>query len=314
MLAHQITRRLFGGICAGAVVSGLSRPAHAKGAPLTWEAQPPAGGGAGRRYRADAQVLLFSIPLLRRSGVGDGSVTWREWSGANGQPLKLLEFMGRSIPERAAGLNRFGFIRELSGAGGESIYFGLMSASPEESAAEARKALHSTAAEAAYSVIEGRVGPAESETTGAHFTAPSNLSSTAQDELIKRARQTLSGVPKRTAALDAAAAPHLPFLHALAELVEHPDRSETRYIYDGSQYLLRVKRSADPSAAKRFKELRLLGPTAKVVRIAGRLQREAGGKEYDFRLWFEEGAKRPLPLRIEYQPKSYLRLMFEAEG
>jgi hypothetical protein len=33
-----------------------------------------------------------------------------------------------------------------------------------------------------------------------------------------------------------------------------------------------------------------------------------------FRLWIEEGAPRPLPLRIEYQPKSFLRLTFEAVG
>jgi hypothetical protein len=42
------------------------------------------------------------------------------------------------------------------------------------------------------------------------------------------------------------------------------------------------------------------------------LRRVDGGKPIEFRLWIEEGAAHPLPLRIEYQPKSYLRLTFEA--
>jgi hypothetical protein len=40
-----------------------------------------------------------------------------------------------------------------------------------------------------------------------------------------------------------------------------------------------------------------------------------GGKRaapIEFRLWIEEGTARPLPLRIEYQPKPCLRLTFEA--
>ena len=48
-----------------------------------------------------------------------------------------------------------------------------------------------------------------------------------------------------------------------------------------------------------------------VVRVAGKLRREAGGKETDFRLWIEEGAAQPVPLRIDFQPKSYLRLVME---
>jgi len=58
---------------------------------------------------------------------------------------------------------------------------------------------------------------------------------------------------------------------------------------------------------------RLIPPHANVIRAEGKLRRDAGGKEIAFQLWVEEGAGRPLPLRIEYQAKSYLRLVFEAE-
>lgn len=36
-----------------------------------------------------------------------------------------------------------------------------------------------------------------------------------------------------------------------------------------------------------------------------------GGKESEFQLWISDAAERPLPPRIEYRPKSHLRLTFE---
>ena len=127
-----------------------------------------------RRYRADARVLVFGLTLLRREGVGGGSVLWREFEAANA--TRLLEFSGFSLPARAAGLNRLGLIREMTHTSGnqvsESIYFGVMTASPEESAEEARKALHTSAKEQDYTAIEGRITAGKTETAIAHFTAP----------------------------------------------------------------------------------------------------------------------------------------------
>jgi hypothetical protein len=68
----------------------------------------------------------------------------------------------------------------------------------------------------------------------------------------------------------------------------------------------------DAKATAYFRERRLIAVPAEVVRVTGRLRREPGGKETEFRLWIPSGADRPLPLRIEYQAKSYLRLVFEA--
>ena len=58
----------------------------------------------------------------------------------------------------------------------------------------------------------------------------------------------------------------------------------------------------------------MIAPATDVVRVSGKVRRVAGGKETEFRLWIAAGADRPLPLRIEYQPKSYLRLTFEAQA
>ena len=290
---------------------------------LGWALLPPAmrRGSSGdfsreRRYRADAQVLVLSLPILRRSGVGGGSVVWREWREPAG-PIRLLEFTGYSNPERAAGLNRLGLIRETSrgerNAIRESSYFGVMTASPEESAAEAHKALQSTATEAAYTAIRGRIAGGQVETATAHFTGPARLSPDRRNELFARAEQALSTAPKKPPEFRANGAIPALFLHALADALRTPELGQTQYVYNGRLYRLWVRHTADPRTAAYFRERGIIRAGAGVVRVAGKVRREAGGKETEFRLWIEEGAAQPVPLRIDFQPKSYLRLVFEAE-
>src|ERR1017187_4570437 len=72
-----LTRRTFGRICTTALLFGRRCLRAGASVPLTWGAQPDPSTGLERRYRADAQVVLLSIPLRRRQGVGDGSAIWR---------------------------------------------------------------------------------------------------------------------------------------------------------------------------------------------------------------------------------------------
>jgi hypothetical protein len=310
-----MTRRtLFRLITGTALLAGLR--GRARGAPtaLSWSETIRAGISEERRYRADAQVVILSIPLLHRAGVGGGRVGWRE-TDSNGASLRLLEFLGYSDPKRAAGLNRLGFIRELVRVSdnhvSEALYFGLMTSSPEESAEDARKALHPTASEVTYSAIEGRMAPGNATTAGAHFMASAKLSASQSGELEGLARQALTSAAVKAPEFD----PHRavsPFLETMAELLSAPHRDEGRYVYGGRLYRLWLHRAPDPKATEYFRERHMAA--GNIIRVAGKLRREAGGKEWEFRLWAEEGAARPIPLRIEYQPKSYLRLTFEAEG
>jgi hypothetical protein len=114
--AEQFSRRAFGRFLAGVTLwAGAGRTGVAAVAGLLeLEGQPRADLSLDRRYRADAQVLVLSVPLLHRSSVGGGSVQWREWAEANGDSRRMVEFLGFSSPEHAAGLNRLGFIRELA--------------------------------------------------------------------------------------------------------------------------------------------------------------------------------------------------------
>ena len=285
--------------------------------PVGWLSEARTAGGVRRRYRADAQILMLSVPVLHCKGVGDGSALWSDSVASNGTTERFLEFTGRSAPEHAAGLNRFGFIQELSRTADrerlESHYFGLMTSSPEESAAEARKALYTDAKEAWFSAIEGHITERSIETVSARFLAPTRTSAAERSQLMEQARQALAAASTRKQDALAAGLPPRTFLHVLADVLSGNGPSRTQYVYNGRLYHFKVEKSPDAKAARAFRELGLIGATATLARISGMLWRD-GGKPTEFKLWIEEDNPHPLPLRIEYQPRNYLRLTFEAEA
>jgi hypothetical protein len=315
----RFSRRAFGRLLAGSVLSaGVGRKKLlALEGRLELEGQPRADLSLDRRYRADAQVLVLSVPLLHRTSVGGGSVQWSEWAEANGGSQRLIEFLGFSSPDRAAGLNRLGFIRELTRSvpGGirDALYFGLMTASNEETAEEARKALHSNATDSAYTVIEGRIAGNSSTSTVAHFIGPARITAERRTELVTLGRRALSAVSAPPVGVTSAQSPP-PFLNALADALNGPSQGQSRYVYGGRMYRLSLHKAPDPKATEDFRARKLIAPGAKVIRASGKVQNEAGGRETQFRIWVEEGNRRPIPLRIEYQAKSYLRLTFEAQS
>jgi len=85
-----------------------------------------------------------------------------------------------------------------------------------------------------------------------------------------------------------------------------------RESYWGKLYRIRLSRSVERKATAYFRERQLITASTDVLRVSGRVRRETDNKETDFRLWIPGEGERPLPLRIEYQAKPYLRLTFEA--
>jgi hypothetical protein len=49
------------------------------------------------------------------------------------------------------------------------------------------------------------------------------------------------------------------------------------------------------------------------MQLSGVLRNEKTHEASSFRLWFEQGSANFLPLRFEFKPKSYLRLVFDEE-
>ena len=93
--ARVLSRRAFAWSLAGAALARAGDAAEPDPpGRLAWIAEAAPRLSFERRYRADAQVLLFGIPVLRRQGVGGGSVLWRESEAAGS--ARTLEFNGFS--------------------------------------------------------------------------------------------------------------------------------------------------------------------------------------------------------------------------
>src|SRR5512146_1702636 len=119
-IARTVSRRLFGKmlLCAG-LCRASREEQNFDTVPFGCDNLAEAASRSERRYRADAQILLFGATICRRNGVGGGNAVWSE----AGEMRRKLEFTGFSDPARAAGLNRLGFIQEVSSSPTEFAYF-----------------------------------------------------------------------------------------------------------------------------------------------------------------------------------------------
>ena len=72
-----------------------------------------------------------------------------------------------------------------------------------------------------------------------------------------------------------------------------------RYVYSEQEYLLMLERR-QPS-----------GDGERLVTVRGKIRNLRTGRETSFRLWLEDDSS-IVPVRFEFQPRSFLRLTFEA--
>jgi hypothetical protein len=289
-----MTRRKWLTLCLGCAGPALAQQA---GSLRATEAQN-ANDDSLRHYRVDAQVLLCGFPILHRQGVGGGHARWVEEPGG----VRELEFAGYSLPDRAAGLSRMGFFRERTSKS-VAKYFGVMTASPEESAVEARKALQSKSREATYAAIEGRISPQQVETKLTHFTGPARVSDDQMNELETSAMRALGTAERLPVEFDQRSITPPPFLTALVNGLRQGSIN-TRYTYRGQLFRLVLNSVPDRKVSAEFRR--------EVSRVNGVIQRQPAGEPIHFRIWVESNATKPMPLRIDWQPKGYLRLTLEA--
>ena len=282
------------------------------------------GGGerAARRYfRADAVIMLFSIPIFSKAGVGSGFAFVEEVDGVPNS--RRIGFGGGSWPDQAHGLNRLGYIHETvvesSGQLAESSYFGFMSTSQEERLEEARAALAKSQQEALFSAIQGETRPGA---YSAHFTrflsrdavtwrfwqkVASAAEKSFQGECIsKREERGAPGKPEMV----------LPtLLYSLLRARENgfaPTR--TVFVYGGVQRSLETSSAPDGKMGEKLRQRGIVASAMSVTRMAGTVRNLQTGNKTHFNVWWDRDSSAPVPLRIELEPKSYLRLAFEADN
>ena len=259
-----------------------------------------------RRYRADAIILLFGIALYRRAGVGGAQASVEE-SGEGASMRRTLFFAGGSDPKRAHGLNRLGWMREVvlgsGSAAAEADYFGVLSSSPEESLDHVRKTIAAPqSGRSLYSVAKGRNTAGHSRSAVAHFEFASDTN-WSDHRLIDEAQSKFQAdVEWRETSWPKSPDSAPPtFLLQLATLLKQRARRATgRYVYNEQEYLLDLE--ASPQG----------GNPDRLVVIRGKIRNQRTGYQTAFRVWLEDSSDSIIPVRIEFQPRSFLRLTFEA--
>ncbi|MEO8096942.1 MAG: hypothetical protein ABI811_04530 [Acidobacteriota bacterium] len=247
-----------------------------------------------RRYRVSCTASALGIPFFQRSDVGGGYASVELGSFGDTQAT-ALQFAGGSLPDRAAGLNRFGVFREAlverSAADHEVAFAGFITSSKEEGLREARKNLKQTGDGAPVMVAWGgaRTGRIWFHARNVDVPASSNWKQ-ADDLLSGLLREFSSGQPSTAASANAST-----FLSVMrrAALSTVPS-SRFPFLHNGKPYELRTKWHSTGV-------------------MDGEIRNDKGAKTTEFRTVYEAGDRSGLPLRIEYYARSYLRLTFETD-
>ena len=305
------SRRGFVGLLAS-----LFRPLYFKGqstAAASPDLPPPGARVAAtstrstsRTYRADAVILFLGISIYRRAGVGGGRASFEE-TGEGASLRRNLFFAGGSDPKQAHGLRRLGWIEEVvigpASAPSEVNYFGVLTSSPEETLDHARKSVAaSPSGSSIFSAVSGRHTPGHSRSAVTHFDyAASAIWS--DRGLIEHAQATFgASVDWRETSWPNSAnqAPPTFLLQLAALLKQRARRAEGRYVYNEQEYLLQLE--VAPTGRDR----------ERLLPVRGMVRNLHTAHEVAFRLWLEDTTDSIIPVRIEFQPRSFLRLTFEA--
>jgi hypothetical protein len=309
---REIVRLLGGCLASGLARLQASADADALEIDRLWDRNSPEET-AERSYRVDATILLFSVPMLRRAGVGDARVAHHRLSSSNGANRFALEFAAASDPKRAHGLDRMGWIREVvveaDGAVRRAGVLGIMSDSPEETAEEARTALSNDPnAEKLVAIDSSHSGGGEGRTRSRviRFRAPRGKWNGGENlpDLARTSFRSCSVAWKEAEWPQAETAPAT-FLYALKRALERGGAGAAEYVWNQSRYAMRIQREPDTSAGREF--------GTPVDRVRGELQNITQNlRPLRFQIWVAHDPVLPLPLRIEFQPRSFLRLTLEA--
>ncbi|MGD0619993.1 MAG: hypothetical protein ABSB67_20305, partial [Bryobacteraceae bacterium] len=294
--ARAYARPVAPGLCA-LLMAGVLPAAAPAGAEIVAE----------RTYRADANVVLFGITVFSRSDVGGGFARLVETSSGSNGTVRLL-FVSGSQPDRAHGLNRMGYmeesVAETNARPSHADYFEFMTANGEENLADARKALHGPSdGDVPFVAARGEIDGANARHTVGHVALPASCRWTNAQQLLDVVKEDLNGPGESPGT----------FLYTVLSMERSAARTnDATFVHNGKLFRLHAVKRVDEKMGAQFVDDRLISSSRDAVELAGLIRNATTGTETTFRVWFDRTSPNLLPLRFEFQPKSYLRLTFEA--
>jgi len=263
----------------------------------------------------DATILLLGAPLFTRTAAGGGYASVEEsrevarnQGPTQGPTAVALQFAAGSSPARAHGLNRFGILREAVVTRGaqretegsdttELSFAGLMTRSREESFEQGRKALATPPGGSECVIARGR-------TSGSRIETWIDTADVTPDCNWTNLNETLGAALRhepRTQPRETAAGSTTTFLHAMRGAALSKDAVvRQQFMHAGKLYWLETRRR--PQRSSELSE-----------ELDGTIHNLSGARTAEFRTAYSAGDESGIPIRIEYRPRSFLRLTFQAE-
>ncbi|MGH9631443.1 MAG: hypothetical protein ACRD7E_24325 [Bryobacteraceae bacterium] len=324
-----MTRRHLAGLLLG-LPGCLRTPRAAGSSPSRFEVDKlmPGRGATEsldmeKLYRADAVITLLSVPIYSRAGVGSGFAALSEVPEGSSRTTSL-RFGAGSLPEHTRGLNKLGFIHEVvkeeSSRLARTAYFGFLTWSPEESLGQSKDALENGGeGVVSYLAVDGYTCPEEAFCTEIPFNFPARYTWAHSKSLFDQVRSVFHsthGPSRKTSRqkLQSGSSTPCTFLYAVLKAIQSSARhTEMPFVYNGKQYKLSTDKRADRRQGARFAALKLTNNPESVVRLRGVIKNYSNGQNTEFKLWLEDAPGQLLPLRIEYHPRSFLKLSFQVD-
>ncbi len=255
------------------------------------------------RYRVNATVLFLSIPLFSKTNVG-GACAIVEYGVDPEGTVTGLQFGAGSWPDQLKGFNRFGMteevVRENHAGIVESAYLSFMTSSREEKFSEARDAYLASPNTLVLTVAHGKSNASGCTAEVEHHQEPATYAWSKCPDLIDRLRRELP-FTNATVSTEHPGRALPTFLFSVRHaILAGPGKTTALYVHNAKVYRLRTESHLDPRSG----QLALIGHTAL----------EGDRSESEFRLSVATGDDSALPLRIEFRPKSYLKLTLEADS
>lgn len=276
--------------------------------------RPVAAALNRRSFRVDATIQLFSIPVWRQAGVGSGFLALEVKPAPQGARFQA-EFAAGANPARARGLRHMGWLTETAQHAGETLteagYFGFMTSFQAEGVDQARRVLSETdQASARFSASEGARTPEHCWSRTANFEAPPPRDPRSWGRLAEQARHVLG----RTATASTEPQPAGTLLHTLYRFANGAEsRGAADYLFNGRRYRLEMAKSADAATGRQLAARGLTPNGDRVMKLSGKAWLPPKGSPIAFAAWYDAGETHNV-LRIEWQPRSFLRLHFEVDS
>jgi hypothetical protein len=267
-----------------------------------------------QRYRVQAAVSLFGVPVIWKDGVGAASLLVEEIE-SGGAVTTAIQFVSGSWPERVKGFNRFGMtqeiVREENGAVRQSTYLSFMTSSPEKNSDQAWRSFAERPRNLMLAVASGVASSSGYRWALDHQSIPSGATWMDCPALMQKFRTEKSRAEKfetdklpapdsgeRTGVSGVKACVYPTFLHSARQAMLRRSDAPCRFIHNARLFDLHPRFSLADQC----------------VVLTGRVIERGASSESEFRVWFDAADPVALPSKIEFRPRSVLHLTFHLDS